>query len=275
MIRKFYTFILILLILSGCSGKDHPSKELNNTLPPTQKVAKAELTPIVPSSEPSKSVSTPSPVIKQSSLSGRTICIDPGHQAKGNNKLEPDSPSNGNMKAKVSSGTKGVSTGIYEYELNLNVSKKLKSSLEKEGARIIMIRESNDVDISNMERAKLGNEAKADIAVRIHADGDNNQSVKGLTLLYPATSKMGKDIVEPSKKASAIVYDKLVKYTGAKGRGLSQRNDLTGFNWSSIPVILVEMGFMTNPEEDKLLNTDDYQNKIVKAITVGLGEYFK
>lgn len=58
-------------------------------------------------------------------------------------------------------------------------------------------------------------------------------------------------------------------------RGVIERNDLTGFNWSKVPVVLVEMGFMSNPEEDRLLSDDNYQNKLAEGLCKGIMEALK
>jgi len=124
---------------------------------------------------------------KTGRLSGIVIGIDPGHQGKANYDKEPVAPGSSEMKTKVSSGTQGVSTRIPEYEVNLQVSLMLREALEAEGATVIMTRETNDVDISNMERAVLCNEADCDIVLRIHCNGSENKKVNGIGLYVRAT----------------------------------------------------------------------------------------
>jgi N-acetylmuramoyl-L-alanine amidase len=231
--------------------------------------------------EPSASSAETAASTSQSSsgsgaLKGKTICIDSGHQQKQNSEQEPVSPGSSTKKAKVASGTKGTSTGIPEYKITLEVGFKLKALLEKEGATVVMTREANDVNVSNVERAEIGNTANADIAVRLHADGNNNKSVNGISMLIPkdTTEYLSKSVVEKSQAAGKIVLDSVIKSTGAKNRGLSKRGDMTGFNWSKVPVILIEMGFMTNPEEDALLCSGAYQDKLAAGLCKGLIDYF-
>ncbi len=168
----------------------------------------------------------------------------------------------------MSSGTAGVVTGTPESELVLTVALKLRDSLTAHGIEVVMTRTTQDVDISNIERAQIANEAGADLFVRIHADGSDSSSTAGIHVLYPASIKgWTDDIAAASKQAAALAQRELIAATGANDRGIDARSDMTGFNWSDVPVILPEIGFMTNPTEDKLLATSAYQEKIVEGLT--------
>jgi N-acetylmuramoyl-L-alanine amidase len=206
---------------------------------------------------------------------GELIVIDPGHQRRGNNSLEPDGPGSKALKPKVSSGTQGVSTKKPEYVLNLEVSLLLKEKLEARGFRVQMTRDSHDVDMSNMERAEMANEANADLMVRIHADGSDNPKAGGISVLYPAASHPeGEAVTVPSREAARIVLDKLLEATGAASRGAVARSDLSGFNWAKVPGILVEMGFMSNPAEDKRMSEADYQDSLAEGMAEGIAAFF-
>jgi N-acetylmuramoyl-L-alanine amidase len=202
------------------------------------------------------------------------IYIDPGHQLKGNNELEPIGPDSKIKKAKVTSGTKGVSTKKTEYQLNLEVSLRLKGLLLAKGYRVEMTREKNDVNLSNKERALMANKAGADLFVRIHADGNDKATVNGISIQYPIANSSSKTIMaKPSKLAAEDILEELIKETGAKSRGIAPRSDLAGFNWSKVPSILVEMGFMTNKKEDILMSTKSYQEKLAKGIVNGIEKW--
>lgn len=223
------------------------------------------------------SVIEPNPIeekFEASSLKGRVICIDPGHQKKGNNSQEPVAPGSSQTKAKVSSGTRGVATQKYEYELNLEVALKLKDALLKEGAIVYMVREIHDVDISNVERAQLANEVKADISFRIHADGSGDANTNGFSILIPGTNYVQEDIAHKSKSIAEYLEKTISEGIENRSRGIITRNDLTGFNWSEVPAVLLEMGFMTNPEEDKRMSTEAFKDDLVKAIVEGMKLYF-
>jgi N-acetylmuramoyl-L-alanine amidase len=202
------------------------------------------------------------------------VVIDPGHQAKGDSSLEPVGPGSSQKKAKVSSGTAGTVTGIPESELVLAVGLKLRDKLEAAGVKVVMTRTKQDVNISNIERAQIANDARADLFVRVHADGSDNPDVHGIHVLYPASIEgWTDDIAASSKKAAQLAQKELVAATGAKDRGIDARDDMTGFNWSDVPAIIPEIGFMTNPAEDKLLATGAYQDKIVKALARAILSY--
>ena len=203
------------------------------------------------------------------------IAIDPGHQARGNSAHEPIGPGASATKPKVSSGTSGISTGVPEYKLTLEVSLKLRDVLEARGYQVCMIRETHEVDISNKERAEIATEAGADIFVRIHADGSENTSINGILTLSPtAKNPYVGHLYERSYALSKDVLEAMVAVTGAYNRGVSQVDNMSGINWATIPVTIVEMGLMTNTQEDRLMQTDEYQMKLVEGIANGIDNYF-
>ena len=201
------------------------------------------------------------------SAAGKLVVIDPGHQGQGNYEEEPIGPGSSQTKPKVADGTAGVVTGIPENELTLAVSYMLRDALEAQGVRVIMTRTTKDVNISNIERTQIANKAGADLFIRVHADGAETSSTHGIHVLYPAVIKgWTDDIAAPSKRAAQLAQTALVAATGALDRGIDARDDMTGFNWSDVPVIIPEIGFMSNPEEDRLLATSSYRQKIANAL---------
>jgi N-acetylmuramoyl-L-alanine amidase len=206
-------------------------------------------------------------------LEGMIVGIDAGHQGRGNSEQEPMAPDSSEKKDKVTSGTSGVSTGTPEHELNLAVAGKLKSLLEERGAKVIMTRESSQVDISNKERAELMNSSGVDICIRIHANG-GGASQSGAMMLVPE-GHMPKDVEQASRKAGEIIFREYLTETGAKDLGVIPRGDMTGFNWSKVPVCLIEMGFMTNKAEDELMETDAYREKCALGLADGIEKYLR
>ena len=205
----------------------------------------------------------------------KIVAIDAGHQSKGNYGKEPIGPGAKAMKPKVSSGTQGRFTGVPEYKLNLVIAKMVEKELISRGYEVVMIREKNNVDLSNKERADIANESGADIFIRIHADGSNNPDVHGASTLYPSKKNpYVPQLSADSNDLAKAIVDSICDKTGAKNRGAIAHDDMSGINWSTIPVTIIEMGYMTNKTEDKLMQTEDYQDKIVQGICDGIDDYF-
>lgn len=205
----------------------------------------------------------------------RIVAIDPGHQSRGNSEKEPIGPGATEMKAKVAGGTRGVATGKPEYELTLEISIKLKEELISRGYTVVMIRETNDVNISNAERAQIANTSGATAFLRIHADGSDNGAVSGATTLCPTPQNpYCANIYGDSRKLSDAVLESLCNRTGCKKRYVSEVDNMSGINWCQIPVSIVEVGFMTNANEDMLLSTEEYQWKVAKGIADGVDKFF-
>ena len=205
---------------------------------------------------------------------GKVICIDAGHQARGNSSLEPNGPGSSTMKAKVTTGATGCVTGKTESQINLEVALKLQQALQSQGYTVIMCRTSQNVDISNAQRAEIANNNHVSAFIRLHCDSSTSSSATGTLTLAPSTSNpYCASIASESQALSKSIVTNICSVTGSRNRGVSIVDNMTGLNWSKVPVTIVEMGFLSNPQEDQLLASDDYQNKIVQGIVNGIGAY--
>ena len=183
------------------------------------------------------------------------VVIDPGHDARANLATEPIGPGSSTRKIKDGGGTHGVVTGVREPDLTLEVSLRLRRLLRAAGVRVVMTRtRTSGASMGNIVRARIANDAGAALFLRVHADGASSASARGTHTLTPALRRgWTDDVYASSRRAATLVQTELVRTLGFPNRGIQERSDFTGFNWADVPVILVEMGFMTNPTEDRAL----------------------
>ena len=203
------------------------------------------------------------------------IVIDPGHQLKGDSTKEPNGPGSTVMKARVTSGATGISTKVPEYVMNLSISLKLKTELENRGYTVHMTRSVHEVNISNKERAQYAETVQADIAVRIHGNGSSNQSVRGAEVYVPGPNNpYVSHLANASKVLGTNVLSEYCKATGIGSRGVFVSDTMTGMNWSTVPVIILEVGFMSNAAEDQLMQGETVQHNMAQGIANGIDKYF-
>ncbi len=205
----------------------------------------------------------------------KIVCIDPGHQLKGMSQKEPNAPGSSVQKAKVTSGTYGRWSRKNEYEVNLDVALKLKEELLKRGYEVVMTRETHNVSISNVERAQVANNAHADLFIRIHCNGIDSQSANGVLAYVPTAHNryLGSNIAGKSRTLGQLIVNGQCAATGQDNLGILAGDDMTGINWAKMPVAILEMGFMSNPTEDRRLADGNFQNRIVQGVANGIDQY--
>lgn len=205
---------------------------------------------------------------------GYVIAIDAGHQAHGNFGQEPIGPGASTMKTKVAGGTSGTTSGVPEYQLTLDVSLKLRDALEEKGYQVVMIRETNDVDITNSERAQIANDADADAFIRVHANGSDSASANGaMTICQTSSNPYNSEYYEDSKRLSELVLDAYTEATGIRKERVWETDTMSGINWCMVPVTIIELGYMTNPEEDMKMQDEEFQDTMVEGIVAGIETY--
>jgi N-acetylmuramoyl-L-alanine amidase len=199
------------------------------------------------------------------------VCLDPGHAATPNLSTERIGPGSSVRKIKDGGGAPGEASVVLE------IARKTRRVLLAKGYRVEMTRTGTEFTYGNggnIARAQFCNERRAALMLRIHADGSTSSAQHGAAMLYPAWRRgWTSDIYRPSLNAARVVHRRLLEATGAADRGLVARADLTGFNWADVPVILVETGFMTNPRERALLQSDWYQRRIARGLTAGVKRF--
>ena len=210
------------------------------------------------------------------SWNGHIVCIDAGHQQHGISEQEPNGPGSTVMKAKLTTGTQGIATGLTEFQLNLDVSLKLRDELAARGYQVVMIRETNDCPLSNAERAEVANNSGAEVFLRIHANSSDNTEVRGAMFYAPSPANiyMSQELVASSNAFASTMLNVFCATTGIQNRGLLQDDTMTGINWCRIPVTIAEMGFMSNPDEDRLMADPEFQTVMAKGLADGIDAYF-
>jgi N-acetylmuramoyl-L-alanine amidase len=220
-------------------------------------------------SEASTGSSAPSSVVKTKFV----VCIDPGHQAHTDVKLEPIGPGSKTEKPRATGGATGVSSGVPEYEIALQVSTNLKRRLEAAGVRVVMTRTTNDVSLPNSARAAIANKARANLFVRIHGGVSTDSADSGVSTLYPALNQWTHPIIGESRAAARGIERALCEATSATEQGAKTEAGLAGFNWSKVPSVIVEVGYLSNPVEDRLLASPGYQDRVAQGIADGVMAY--
>lgn len=213
-----------------------------------------------------------------SSQNSHIICIDPGHQGSwvDMSVQEPMAPGSSQTKAKATTGTTGKYSGIPEYEVNLQVALSLQQKLLDRGYDVVMTRTDNDTAISNKERAEFAAAESADITVRIHANGDNSNTACGALTMAPTEENLylDSDIIEQSRTLASCIIDHYCQATGLKNLGILSADNMTGTNWSTIPVVILEMGFMSNENDDLYITDTSNHETMADGIADGIDAYF-
>lgn len=193
-------------------------------------------------------------IVKDYSLLGRVIYLDAGHGG-------PDSGA--------------ISGNTLEKDINLQIVKKLELELISHGAIVLLTREG-DYDLSTTSinrkrddlysRVKLINNSHCDLYISIHLNSTTSSTWRGLQIFYSSINSQNKILAEQIDKS----ISKMISNT----RDIKLSNDYYMYKNITIPGILIEAGFISNPSDNYLLRQDEYQTKLVNSITNGIVNYF-
>lgn len=223
----------------------------------------------IPTDTPTPVPATPTPTpitLKEDhpDLKGKVIVIDPGHQENPNTELENVYKGSTAEKDKATSGAVGVDSGAKEYELTLQYALVLREYLEGCGAKVILTRDANDADISNIERAKIATDNKADCFIRLHADSAPESDIKGVKVYVPSTGSYSKKAVKEGQKLAELVAEEI----GSTSLGVVQSNMYTGLNYAdSVKSYQLVVGYLSNSDDDALVTNSETPYKVAVAIS--------
>jgi N-acetylmuramoyl-L-alanine amidase len=190
-------------------------------------------------------------------LKGKTIILDPGHGGR-------------------DGGTTGLAHGTNEKELNLKVAKNIRDELQaRTGAKVILTREDDNSLLGGTNpkaelqaRLHLAKEYNADLFISIHHDAFEDKAVHGITIHY------GKNKSSSDKKLAEFIQKAIFKQNvKTRDRGVKE-SDYMVLRESSVPAVLLELGFTSNEDDEKRMNSASFQEKSKKGIVEGIIEYF-
>ena len=294
--RKTLIIMVCLFILAvvGCGKKE--SREGTTRIMTTEEVTEAEIATPEKATPENAAKATPEDATPEDAMAkkeqekteeptteeptteqttnGKIIVLDPGHSSVVNGGTEPIGPGASEQKAADSAGTRGVASGLTEYELNMQIALKLQVVLEERGYTVILTRPDNYTGISCSERAQIANNAGADVFLRIHADGSDSSSAAGaMGICITSSNPYVPGMYSESRRLTDCVLNEYVASTGLSSRSVWETDTMTGNNWATVPTTLLEMGFMTNANEDSLMADPAFQDKMVEGMANGIDRF--
>lgn len=228
---------------------------------------------------------TPAPATAATSLAGRTIHVDAGHN--GGNARAPEvinrlvDAGNGTRKPCNTTGAETNDGRLTESAFNVRVAMHLRAKLRSRGARVVMTRMTDDgVGPCIDERAAIGNRANADAVVSIHADG-GPPAGRGFHVIHPgaipgsdpARLRASRRLAVLTRSALWARGQRSANYIGRNG--LDERTDLGGLNLSTRPAVFVELGNMRNARDAKLMQSPAYRDRVAGALALGLVRFLR
>ncbi len=169
-------------------------------------------------------------------------------------------------------GARGHIPYCEEKKITLLTARLVKQYLDQLGYHVVMSRTSDNF-VSLPHRVEMADQAQANIFVSIHFNSSRSPEAQGIEVFF-CDSKEDRTRSGASKKLASAVLTRIIRRTQAQSRGVKKGNFYV-IRETSMPAILVEGGFISNPEERVLLKSRDYQEKIARGVADGIDQYFK
>ena len=204
-------------------------------------------------------------------LKGVTVCIDPGHQRKTQVETVRRAPNIAESVTTTIGSASGMATGRKESIVTLEVGVLLRDLLLAEGATVVMTRDTQKTFVGMLERAYIPNEANADFVLRLHCNS-GNEWAQGIQIYCPSDSSYAQEVadLETYRAMGNTLLSAMKAATGKTRGGCTMNNSYVGNNWSMMPSFLVEMGYMSNQEEDYQLSSPVYQQWLAQGMVEGV-----
>mgnify|MGYP000532119989 CR=1 FL=1 len=220
----------------------------------------------------------PAPTPREGRLSGVVVCIDPGHQENGKMVREPIGPGLEGYTSGTSGMAQGKVTMRKESIVVLEIAEKLRNELISQGATVVMTRETQDVFHTNLERCQIAEDGGAFIMLRLHADTRADVNKRGISIYTPLNSDYAKAVAskEDYKHMGQLMLDATKTAVGYKldtTTGYVHMGDgFVGNNWAKMTCFLIELGFMSNVQDEHLLSQPQYQQWLAEGMAQGVYE---
>jgi N-acetylmuramoyl-L-alanine amidase len=278
-------------VLAACSSTPSPPSAASKSAPTTTSTLTSTAVP--PSSTPTvpstTTTTTTTPPLTGGTrpagqpLAGKIVGIDPGHN--GQNYTDPSFLNQQvfNGRTEEDCDTTGTETdsGYTEAQFNFNVAQYLLTDLKAEGAQVVLTRTTNDgVGPCVDQRAQLINNAHADVAIDIHADGGPPDG-RGFAILEPVADGPNDAVISSSEAFGSDVRSTFLAATGMPvssydgTNGVVARNDLAGLNLATEPKVLIECGNMRNAADATLLTSTSFQQNVARILAIAITDFLR
>ena len=205
----------------------------------------------------------------------KIVMLDPANQAVVNAEQVEIGPNTDVTKQGASTGNVGTTLGTKESELNLTYANLLKTELESRGYQVLMTRDTDEINLSNKDRALLANDSEATVYVRIQMNFSENSSLTGVMgVCMTPDSEFNSDLYNDSYRLATRLIQGVLDNTACTNQGIYETDQMTAINWSEKPVALIKLGYLSNEEEESKLIDQDYQKEIVQGLADGLDAYY-